>query len=388
MKNILHMIQSRFGQITPAKLSAHIIIVTSFLIVTIAVAFIYTQLSVEWRMGMIASLGLLLVAYAVIRFRKRVRRLHVKIPLQKSDEKYVAIDKPTTAEIPISPISAEKAYTTPTHTAYRPVRDANLPKPLHLDEVELTQFARRRIAEEDNLDVSKGSFELRKSAKVLFFQFPKRIPSVVKVGETKDPETGQLKAATRTIRPPRSTIYGEVLFVLASLMILISPLLLSASTLPEWAVPLSTAIKNSEVIALIVLAAGSALALCAIFLFYRKWAYWRFWRLILLPPSPQTGRYGYLVVVDKPPLLGGGAPLIDLRKVNTCYLSTGTSERDEKGLSGMWMNILRIRWMIVDIPGDKDAHVNLMGPLKLREAAPAADAVKKLSAAIHTKDYE
>lgn len=380
----LHKIQSRFGKITKEKVIERLIVVMIWAIPSTILIYIYVTLSEGGRIWMTVLVTLAITAYLVIRVRKR----KIRIPIKKTDEKYVAIQKPTTAEIPITPISAEKPYLNPAHGTYQPARSAGPPKPIQLDEVELSQFARKRIAEEDNLDVRTGAFELRKSAKVLFFQFPKRIPTTEKVGEAKDPKTGQIKAVTRTIRPPRSTIYGELLLVLASLTILLSPLLLSIPSLPDWARSLSTTINSSEVMPLIILAVGGVLTFCTAFLFYRKWAYWRFWRLILLPPGPHTGRYGYLVVIDKPPLLGGGAPLIDLRKVNTCYLSTGISERDEKGLSGMWMNILRIRWMIVDIPGDKDTHVNLMGPLKLREAAPAADTVKKLSASIHTKDYE
>lgn len=390
MKKILDKFQGQFGAIKKDKVFVYIII-GAFWVMIVAATWWGLTVSDGVLRPMIILVAIAATVSLIVMVTRNPRRKVIKIPVNpKNLEKYVAVDRTATAEIPLVPISAERQYTHGVRQAPQPVRSPT--QPHELPSVELSAFALKRIAEENNIHVTHGTFEIRKTAKSLFIQYPKRIPFVKKEVQRKDRKTGKMVDVRIMKRPPPSTIYRELLLMLVSLGVLLLPALLGIATLtdwvPDWAIALSVAFNSSQIAPLIVLVAGCISMLYAIGMFYKKWAYWRFWRAVLLPPGPQTSRHGFLVVIDMPPFLGGGAPLIDLKRVNRCYIATGVSERDEKGFGGLVMKILRIRWMIVDIPGDKDSDVNLMGPLKLRDAAPASQIIKGLSASANTRDNE
>ncbi|MDB5186676.1 MAG: hypothetical protein JWM07_148 [Candidatus Saccharibacteria bacterium] len=390
MKKLLDTYQGKFGAIKKERIIAYLLVGAGFLSI---VAAIWWGLSVAtdiWRFIMILVLAVMTITCVVLWVRGR-RNVIGKMPkgfaIPRIQHEATTAKRPNTAPIPIV---AERAHV-------NNVR--NVPQPTHAEEepnelpsVEISAFARKRIAEENNINVTHGTFELRKSAKSLFIQYPKRIPFVKKEVQRKDRKTGKMVDVKIMKRPPPSTIYRELLLIIVSLGILLLPVLLGIVTLPDWApkwaTELTVAFKSSQTAPLIILAAGCIFMLYALGMFYKKCAYWHFWRAVLLPPGPQTSRHGFLVVIDMPPFLGGGAPLIDLKRVNRCYIATGVSERDEKGFGGLVMKILRIRWMIIDIPGDKDSDVNLMGPLKLVDAAPASKIIKRLSASANTRDNE
>lgn len=381
---VLRKVQGRFGQITKEKVIARLIVVLIWFIPSVVLIYIYVNLSEDGRIWMTVLVIIAIATYVVIRFRRR----KIKIPIKKADEEYVAVDKPTTAEIPLSPISAEKQVNYQVHTDYQPTyRPHPPPKNLELEEVELSPFARKRIAEECYLNVRYAAFEIRKPAKELFFQLKKRLRLIEEVSE-EDDDNSKTRAKTRAKREPSTTIYGELLFVIVSLFVLLLPVVASIFPLPEWAVEAYKPMKESEIAPLIILGIGGLLTIWSVFALYSKLAYWHSWRMILLLPDAGTGNPGGLVVVNKPPLLGGKVTLASLQKVNRCFISTSPSENELRGLRSLFLRILGLRWMIVDIQGNKDKDVNLMGPFKQVEAAKASRTINSLSAHIRTQERE
>ncbi|MDB5186771.1 MAG: hypothetical protein JWM07_243 [Candidatus Saccharibacteria bacterium] len=390
MKKLLDTYQGKFGAIKKERIIAYLLVGAGFLSI---VATIWWGLSVAsdiWRPIMILVLAAMTITCVVLWVRGR-RNVIGKMPkgfaIPKIQHEAPTTKRPNTAPIPIV---AERAHVNDVRNVPQPTRTEE--QPFELPSVELSAHARKRIREEDNLNVTHGTFELHKSAKSLFLQYPKRIPFLKKEVQRKDRKTGKMVDVKIMKRPPPSTIYRELLLIIVSLVILLLPVLLGIVTLldwaPKWTTELAVAFKSSQTAPLIVLVAGCIFMLYALGKFYKKIAYWHYWRAVLLPPGPQTSRNGFLVIVDSPPFLGGSAPLIDLKRVNRCYIATGESDRDEKGFGGLVMKILFIRWMIIDIPGDKDTDVNLMGPFKLRDAAPAKRIVTMLSASANNRDNE
>lgn len=384
----LDKVQGRYGKITKEKVIAWVIIAGIYLSATSLVIWVFVNASDMWRVIMTIAIGLMIVAYVIIRVRRSGLKIpSIKIPIQKeSGEQYVAVNRPDTAEIPI--VTAERPYQNASQSTYQPIRDTRPPKNLNLKEVELSKFARNRIAEENFLNVTTAVFEIRRSSKELFFQLLKRRPETIVVGEEKDPSTGQIKKKTLTTRPPRSTIYGEVLSLLLSIGVLLLPAIFSLLPIPGWAVQSYSAFKESQIAQLILLGVGCILLIWSLFLFYKKWANWHYWRLVLVPPDPSKRHNGGLIVIDKPPLLGGTVPLFSLRKINKAVQSTGPTKEDEKGFRSIMMQAFGVRVMKVDVPGGEREDINLMGPINAKEAAYATRVINDLSANLHTGDRE
>lgn len=317
------------------------------------------------------------IVYAIYLMRVYKKQNPIDLRRPKSVDKSrtntkVLETKSDTAQIPVV---AERPYANEPRTGATD-RHAQL----NLDSVELSRFARTRIAQELNRNFSHGVFEIRKPLTELFFQLEKRHPT----GEIAKKRLSRDKDKTRIVLEPRSTIYGELFFFIMSLGVVTLPYLLGFFAMPEWLTALTNPIESTSpipslfvsLVPTLILVIGGILMIWSVFALYRKWAYIHYWRLVLVMTSPENGM---LVRINRPYLLGGSAASLHIQKVEHAFHTTGKSERDEEGFRSMTAQALRLRWIVVDLIGEKDVRFNWMGPVRVREAVVCVDIINTVS---------
>lgn len=365
MNKFLHEFQSRFGQINKEKVISRLVTLIVPLSATIVIGVAFYNASEVWRLIMIIGMSAATAVYIFLYVRKKRSQVTPtpRIPVnQEQHVTYVEVDKPNTAPIPIvaerSPYEIRQP--SPKRTVVSPA----------IRTVELSNFAKRRIAQKlPELQGNNAVFEARKSVLELLLQLEKRQPTgaVAKRLGRKDKE--------RLILEPRSTIYGELLFLLLSLIILLLPALQRLFTPPDWMSTIVDNFNNSSVSLLIYLAFGGILFIVALLLLYRKWAYWYYWRLILFNADPSRSSQARLVIIDMPFLMPGGTtPSVFLHVVRIATSATfktkpdqASNRKEQRSFRSILAGTLGVSWLIVDTFGDKDEPFNWMGPFRKTE---------------------
>jgi hypothetical protein len=364
MNKLLHEFQSRFGQINKEKVFARLVTILIPLIAATAVGVAFYNASDMWRLIMIIGMAVATALYTFIYLRKKSRSIIAapKIPInQEKRETYVEADKPNTAPIPII---AERS---PYEIRQTQSRSA-APSPIQT--VELSNFAKRRIAQKlPELKGNKAVFEARKSVLELLLQLEKRQPT----GATK--RRFGSKDKERNVLEPRSTIYGELLFVAFSIFILLLPVLQNLVTSPEWVTTTANKLNDSPSFLLVFLIVSGLLLIVSLLLLYRKWAYWYYWRLVLFDADPSRSSQARLVIIDMPFLMPGGTtPSVFLHVVRIATSATfktkseqASNRKEQRSFRSILAGTLGVSWLIVDTFGDKDEPFNWMGPFRKTE---------------------